>query len=141
MEELKKSQAIAQHMYDNDAFSQWMGIQIVSVNPGSCSVKMTVRVEMTNGFLIAHGGITYSLADSAFAFASNGYGQQCVSIETSISHQEAVRTGDELIAQATEIKKVNRLGWYDVVVRNQNDRVVAAFKGTVYRTKKQWNIE
>ena len=140
MNDEQKAKLITQKMYDGDAFSQWLGISIEKVSPGYCLLKMTVRDEMTNGFNITHGGITYSLADSALAFASNGHGNLCVSIETSISHQEAVRTGDTLVAEAEEIKKSNRIAWYHIRVTNQENVVVATFNGTVYRTHKQWEL-
>ena len=82
----KAEDIIKNKMYANDEFSKWLGIEILKVGEGSCQLKMTVRAEMTNGFKIAHGGITYSLADSALAFASNSHGRQAVSVETSISH-------------------------------------------------------
>src|SRR3982750_2317400 len=92
------AQKVVSKMYDSDWFSQWLGIERVKVEPGSCVLKMKVRKEMLNGFGIAHGGITYSLADSALAFASNSHGRMSVSVETSISHTEAVKEGDELTA-------------------------------------------
>lgn len=140
MSEEERAKLITQKMYDGDAFSQWLGISIKKVEPGYCLVQMTVRAEMTNGFNITHGGITYSLADSALAFASNGHGNLCVSIETSISHQEAVHAGDELTAEAEEIKRSNRIAWYHIRVTNQEHKLVASFNGTVYRTLKQWEL-
>ncbi len=130
--------AIVDKMYNGDAFSQWLGIERIEERAGYSKLKMTVREEMTNGFKIAHGGITYSLADSALAFASNSHGRQAVSIETSISHTKAVHIGDILIAEAIELNLTNATGIYDIKVTNQNDEVVALFKGTVYRTKKEW---
>ena len=124
-------------MYDNDAFSQWLGIEILEASYGKCTLKMKVRKEMTNGFSIAHGGIAYSLADSALAFAANSHGVQSVSIETSISHTEKVVAGDALIAIAKEIYN-DKIGIYSVVIVNQNKDVIAHFKGTVYRTGKKW---
>ena len=91
---MEKAQQIVKHMMKNDAFSQWLGIQVVSSTVESAVLEMTVRQEMTNGFNIAHGGITYSLADSALAFAANGGGKQSLSIETSIHHIEKVLAGD-----------------------------------------------
>lgn len=123
-------------MYPNDAFSQWMGMEIISATEGKATVKMTVRTEMLNGFKIAHGGITYALADSAFAFASNSYGEQAVSIETSISHTKAVYENDVLTAKAEMVNRSRKIGQYDVRVTNQNDEIVALFKGTVYQTGK-----
>jgi acyl-CoA thioesterase len=99
---------------------------------------MSVRKEMLNGFAIAHGGITYSLADSALAFASNSHGRKSVSVETSISHVEPVKEGDILIADAAEVSISNKIAVYHITVKNQEEKVVALFKGTVYRTAKQW---
>ena len=126
-------------MMDRDYFSQWLGITIIDIKEGFCEVQMQVRKEMLNGFNIAHGGITFSLADSAFAFASNSFGEQAVSIETSISHVYKVVEGDVLTAKASLITKTRKLGIYHVEVMNQDDILVATFKGTVYHTGKEWN--
>lgn len=133
-----EAKAIVDKMYDGDAFSQWLGIERLEEKVGYCKLRMTVREEMTNGFKIAHGGITYSLADSALAFASNGYGRQAVSIETSISHTKPVFIDDVITAEAVELNLTNATGIYDIKITNQKDEVVAMFKGTVYRTKKEW---
>ena len=93
---------------------------------------------MTNGFSIAHGGISYSLADSCLAFASNSYGIQSFSLETSISHTKKVESGDILIATSKEINKTNRIALYYITIINQNKEEIAHFKGTVYRTEKKW---
>lgn len=125
-------------MMDKDYMSQWLGIERLEEKTGACTLKMSVRKEMLNGFGIAHGGITYSLADSAFAFASNSRGKKAVSIETSISHLKPVHEGDVLIAKAKEIHVSNKVGTYHISVTNQDEELVAAFKGTVYRTSKDW---
>lgn len=125
-------------MYTNDYFSQWLGIERVKVEPGHCILKMKVKKEMLNGFGIAHGGITYSLADSALAFASNSHGRKAVSIETSISHTEPVKENDILTANAEEVKLSNKIGIYSIIITNQNNEKVALFKGTVYRTSGEW---
>jgi acyl-CoA thioesterase len=125
-------------MYDNDWFSQWLGIERVLVEPGKCILKMKIRKEMLNGFAIAHGGITYSLADSALAFASNSHGRQSVSVETSISHTVALKEGDEITAIADEQSLTNKIGIYIITVRNTSGATVALFKGVVYRTSKEW---
>jgi acyl-CoA thioesterase len=78
--------SIIDGMFNNDLFSQWLGIERLQQGIGHCKLRMIIRKEMCNGFGIAHGGITYSLADSALAFASNSHGQEALSIETSISH-------------------------------------------------------
>ncbi len=129
---------IPQRMFAYDAFSQWLGIEILEDKLGECKLKMTVRAEMTNGFKIAHGGITYSFADSALAFASNSQGIKSVSIETSISHLKPVQIGDNLFAKAKEKNRTNKIAVYEVEVKNQNQELVALFKGTVYRTGKEW---
>ena len=125
-------------MYDNDAFSQWLGIEVVEVKDGYCELKMTVRKEMLNGFQIAHGGIAYSLADSALAFASNSHGRKSLSVETSISHTVSVKEGDVLTAITEELSLSDKIGVYLITITNQNNQEVAYFKGTVYRTSKEW---
>ncbi|MBL7926398.1 MAG: hotdog fold thioesterase [Bacteroidia bacterium] len=130
---------IAQTMMQNDAYSQWLGMELLEVKQACCKVKMTVTSNMTNGFGIAHGGITYALADSAFAFACNSHGRKSVSVETSISHTAPVQTGDELIAVATELSLSNKIGVYQIVI-TCNNKTVALFKGTCYRTSKHWAL-
>ena len=125
-------------MYDNDAFSQWLGIEVVEVKDGYCELKMTVRKEMLNGFQIAHGGIAYSLADSALAFASNSHGRKSVSVETSISHTMSVKEGDVLTAITEELSLSDKIGMHLITITNQDNQKVAYFKGTVYRTLKEW---
>lgn len=132
------AERVVQRMFDQDWFSQWLGIERVLVEPGKCILKMIIRKEMLNGFAIAHGGITYSMADSALAFAANSYGKRSVSVETSISHTEPLMEGDEIIATAIELNKSNKIGIYSVTVANHHGRTVALFKGTVYRTSKDW---
>ena len=128
-------------MYDNDPFSQWLGIELINADKGHCSLRMTVRQEMLNGFSIAHGGICYALADSALAFASNSHGSKCVSIETSVSHTASVKKGDVLTAVAEEINYGDKIALYYVTITNQEAKKVALFKGTVYRTAKEWDIK
>ncbi|PSR07456.1 MAG: thioesterase [Bacteroidetes bacterium] len=137
---MEKAQQIVNHMMKNDAFSQWLGIQVVSNKAGSAVLEMTVRNEMTNGFNIAHGGITYSLADSALAFASNGGGKQSLSIETSIHHIEKVLAGDVIRASASLISETHKTAIYQIDITKTSGERVAWFKGTVYRTSKEWNL-
>lgn len=127
-------------MYNNDPFSQWLGIERVEDGAGISRLRMTVRDEMLNGFSIAHGGITYSLADSALAFAANAYGIQSVSIETSIAHTKPAQSGDVLETTVEELSLSRRLGVYQIKIHNQRDELVALFKGTVYRTGKSWEV-
>ena len=125
-------------MISGDAFSRWLGIKVLEINEGYCKLEMTVRNEMTNGFNIAHGGISYSLADSALAFAANSDGIQSLSIETSISHKKKVLSGDTLTAEAKEISKNNRNAVYHISITNQKNIEIAHFEGKVYRTKNEW---
>lgn len=131
---------IVDRMFNNDPFSQWLGIERVEDGAGKSVLKMMVRKEMLNGFSVAHGGITYSLADSALAFAANSHGIQSMSIETSISHTKKVVEGDVLIATAIEKNLTSKIGVYEIVVTNQENATVALFKGTVYRTGKEWEV-
>ena len=129
---------VVDKMISGDAFSQWLGIEVLEITEGFCKLKMTVRDEMTNGFNIAHGGIAYSLADSCLAFAANADGIQAVSIETSISHTKKVASGDTLIATSKEMNKSSKTTLYYITITNQDNLEVAHFKGTVYRTGKEW---
>lgn len=125
-------------MMDGDAFSQWLKIERLEEGAGHCTLRMTARSEMLNGFAIAHGGISYALADSALAFASNGHGIKAVSIETSISHLRPVCEGDTLTALATEDNLGQKTGVYRVEIMNQKGKLVALFKGTVFRGGEPW---
>ncbi len=131
---------IVNTMMKNDLFSQWLGIIILEQKEGSCKLTLTVRKDMLNGFGIAHGGITYSLADSALAFASNSKGRKSVSIETSISHIVSLKENDELIAEAFCETETEKLGHYQVklYLKNEPQKIVALFKGIVYKTSKNW---
>lgn len=117
-----------------DAFSRWLGVVVSDVAPGRATCRMKVRDEMVNGFGTSHGGIVYSLADSAFAFATNNGGRLSVAIDCSISYPAAVHPGDSLTAVAVQDSAGRKLAFCDVVVRNQHDVIVAHFRGTVYRT-------
>ena len=131
---------VVDKMYNKDWFSQWLGIERVEVKPGTCTLRMTIKKEMLNGFAIAHGGITYSLADSALAFASNSHGKKSLSVETSISHLVSLKEGDVITAVAEEKSLSNKIGVYQITITNQENKTVALFKGTVYRTSKDWDV-
>lgn len=140
MTEKELATKVVDKMYFNDPFSLWLGIERVEDGAGRSVLRLTVRKEMLNGFGIAHGGITYSLADSALAFASNSHGRMAVSVETSISHTAQVREGDVLTAWAEEENLSNKIGNYRIVVKNQDGKTVALFTGIVYRTGKEWEV-
>ncbi|HXB45489.1 MAG TPA: hydroxyphenylacetyl-CoA thioesterase PaaI [Puia sp.] len=119
-----------------DLFSQWMGVEIIETKFHYSKIKMLLRPEMMNGFGIAHGGITFALADSAFAFACNSEGKITVALDVSISFPKAGKVGDVLTAEAKNINSTNKTGLYLIEVKNQNDQLVALFKGTCYKTEK-----
>lgn len=132
----ERARAIVEGMLERDAFSQWLGVAVIDVRPAACTLWMRVREEMANGFGTAHGGIVFSLADSALAFASNTHGQVTVSIENGITYPAPIQVGDELTAIAEQESETARLAFFRVTVRNQDGTVVGLFRGTVYRTQK-----
>ena len=132
------SKKVVDKMMNGDAFSHWLGIEVLEVSEGFCKLQMKVRDEMMNGFNIAHGGIAYSLADSCLAFAANSDGIQSLSIETSISHTKKVMSGDVLTATSKGINNSNKTAMYNIEITNQHNIEIAQFKGTVYRTLKEW---
>lgn len=133
-----RAQAIVAHMMANDAFSRWMGIQIEKIEPGYARISLNVRKDMLNGFGVGHGGLTFSLADSALAFASNSHGAQAKSIENAISYPAPVQLGDHLVAEAIELAAGGPIANYQVTVTNQHGASVGLFRGTVYRSRQQW---
>ena len=132
-----KGEKIPYKMLSQDAFSSWLGIEILECAIGRCKVAMTIKKEMLNSMNKAHGGISYALADTAFGFAANTHGKFAVSIETSINHIEAINEGDYLVAESVIEKVNNKLGFNIIEVKRGNE-LVALFKGVVYRTSKDW---
>ena len=135
---MTNSEKIVNEMYDHDAFSKWLGINKIEVSKGKSTLRMKIRKEMLNGFNIAHGGIAYSLADSALAFAANTHGNKSLSIETKISHLEPVREGDILTAVVMKESLSEKKGEYVISIMNQDELEIAIFKGIVHRTSKVW---
>ena len=132
------AEEIVKKMYSADLFSQWLGIQVLEITDGFCKLQMKVRKEMLNGFSILHGGVTFSLADTALAFASNSLGKMSISTEASISYIEKVKENDILTAIAEEASITEKTGIYYTRVINQDNITIALFKGTVLRTGKDW---
>lgn len=127
---------VVDHMMVHDKFSQWLGIELLSVKEGYSRIRMQVREEMVNGFGIAHGGIAFSLADSAFAFACNNRNNLSVALDTAINFIKPVHTGDVLTAEAVELHNGRSTGLYQITISNEKNVVVAVFKGTCFRTHK-----
>jgi acyl-CoA thioesterase len=132
----KPAQAVVQKMMQEDLFSRWLGIEVLEIDDGYCKIKMTLRDEMINGFGIIHGGVPFSLADSAFAFACNNRNNLSVALDTSITFTKATKPGDVLTAEAKELHNGRSTGLYLITIINQHNEQVALFKGTCFRTGK-----
>ena len=128
--------SVVDHMMENDYFSQWMQVKVLEIKEGYSKIQMTIRKEMVNGFGIVHGGIPFSLADSAFAFACNNRNNLSVALDVTITFTKAVNVGDVLTAEAKEFHNGRSTGVYLVTVTNQKDEQIALFKGTCFRTGK-----
>ncbi|HVK96527.1 MAG TPA: hydroxyphenylacetyl-CoA thioesterase PaaI [Flavisolibacter sp.] len=128
--------AVVDEMLKKDLFSQWLGISLVEIKEGYSKIKMSIRDEMINGFGIIHGGIPFSLADSAFAFACNNRNNMSVALDTSMTFTKAIKVGDTLTAEAKELHNGRSTGLYLITIINQHNEQVALFKGTCFRTGK-----
>ncbi len=137
MDKNSLAQKVVARMMEKDLFSNWLGIELIEIGEGYSKIKMSIRNEMVNGFGIVHGGVTFSLADSAFAFACNNRNNLSVALDTSINFIKPVHVGDILIAEAKEIHNGKSTGLYQISITNQNNHVVALFKGTCFRTNKK----
>ena len=131
---------VVDKMMKLDYFSQWMGVEILDIKEDYSKIKITVRKEMLNGFAITHGGITFALADSAFAFACNSDGKITVALDVSISFPKAGKEGDVLTAEAKQISKTNRTALFLIEIKNQHNQLVGLFKGTCYKTEKRLGV-
>jgi acyl-CoA thioesterase len=131
-----RARETVERMLVTDAFSRWLGVEVLEVAVGRAVLRMTVRPEMVNGFGTGHGGIVFAFADSALAFCTNSDGTISVALDCTISYPAAVRPGDVLIATGVRETTTNKIGFASVTVRNQDDVVVGHFRGTVYRTHK-----
>jgi acyl-CoA thioesterase len=137
MDKKQFAQQVVNHLLEKDYFSKWLGIEILEIKEGYSKIKMTIRNEMVNGFGIVHGGVTFSLADSAFAFACNNRNNLSVALDTSINFMKPAHVGDVLTAEAKEIHNGKSTGLYQIFITNQNDHLIALFKGTCFRTGKK----
>lgn len=128
---------IAQYMLNQDEFSKWMGIKLIDVREKYCLIEMPVKEEMINGLKTVHGGITFSLADSALAFSSNNTNDASVALNCMISFTKAVRMGDTLVAESILMADTKKTAVYDITITNQHKVMVATFRGTVYKIDKR----
>jgi acyl-CoA thioesterase len=121
--------ATAQSMYESDACSHALGLELMEVRPGYARMQMNVRADFLNGHRICHGGMIFTLADSAFAFACNTYNLNTVAAGCSIEFLRAVKGDDRLTAEAVEQSLTGRTGIYDIRVTNRDGETVAMFRG------------
>ena len=135
-EEDQLAQKVVDKMMNHDAFSQWMDVKVLDIKEGYSKIQMAIRKEMVNGFGIVHGGLPFSLADSAFAFACNNRNNLSVALDVTITFTKAVNVGDTLTAEAKEVHNGRSTGVYLTTVTNQKNELVALFKGTCFRTGK-----
>ncbi|MBN9295090.1 MAG: hydroxyphenylacetyl-CoA thioesterase PaaI [Flavobacteriia bacterium] len=138
-EELRNTetpQRVMEIMMEKDEFTKWLGIEFISIESGACQLKFKVRKEMLNGFNSIHGGVLFSAADSAFAFACNSYGLLNVALECNISFTRPAFEGQELLLTAKEINKGKTTAIYEVSVVNEEEKLVALFKGVAFNTQK-----
>ena len=130
-------QQVLHRMLQHDKFTEWLGLVVDAVDTGYCKLHYTVKEDMLNGFHSIHGGVLFSAADSAFAFACNSHGALTVALDVSISFTRTAKPGEVLTVEARELHLGNKTGVYDVRTTNQNNELVAWFKGTAYRTSKK----
>jgi acyl-CoA thioesterase len=128
---------IVDAMLEKDEFTKWLGLKIDKIETGYCKLHFTIKKEMLNGFNTVHGGIVFSASDSALAFAANSYGSIAVALDVSITFTKPAVEGDVLYIEAKEIHLGNKTGLYDIKTTNSDKKLVAFFKGTVYRTGKE----
>lgn len=131
------AEAVGRGMYERDYCAQAHGIELLEIAPGYSRMTMTVRKDMVNGHDIGHGGMTFTLADTAFAYACNAANEVTVAAGCSIVFPAPTRLGDVLTAECREVHQRGRSGVYDVTVTNQDDAVVGLFRGQSARLKGQ----
>lgn len=124
-------------MLARDRFSAWLGLEIDEISEGYCRLHYHVKQDMLNGFERIHGGILFSAADSAFAFACNSHGLITVALDVSITYTRPAFAGDILFVEAKEVHLGNKTGLYDIRTTNEKGELVCFFKGTAYRTSKE----
>lgn len=135
-----KEQQIVEHMMKHDAFSQWMGVEVEEVKEGYCKITCEITDEMLNGFKVTHGGIIFSLADSALAFSAATYGRVSLAIDNSISLFKKTEAGEKITAVSTCINITHKTGVFEVNIFNSKDEKIALMKATVYRTGEEFEL-
>lgn len=134
-EDQQLAEQTAQAMFERDRASKALGMSIEAIGPGYAQLRMTVREDMLNGHATCHGGLIFTLADSAFAFACNACNRVTVALGGQVTFVEPARLGEVLIAEAIEQSRTRRTGVYDVEVSTEDGRKIALFRGNAYETK------
>lgn len=128
---------VAEYMFDQDYFSQWMNIKLIEVKENYCLIEMPIKKEMINGLKTVHGGVTFAFADSALAFSSNNLGDAAVALNCIINFTKAGKEGDTFRAESILVNDTRKTAVYDIKITNQNEELVAKFIGTVYKIGKK----
>ena len=128
---------VAEYMFDQDYFSQWMNIKLIEVRENYCLIEMPIKKEMINGLKTVHGGVTFAFADSALAFSSNNSGDAAVALNYIINFTKAGKEGDTFRAESILVNETRKTAVYDIKITNQNEELVAKFVGTVYKIGKK----
>ncbi|MBO6184313.1 MAG: hotdog fold thioesterase [Chryseobacterium sp.] len=128
---------VAEYMFDQDYFSQWMNIKMIEVKENYCLLEMPIKKEMINGLKTVHGGVTFAFADSALAFSSNNSGDAAVALNCIINFTKAGKEGDIFRAESILESNTRKTAVHDIKITNQNNELVAKFVGTVYKIGKK----
>lgn len=130
-------QKVVDEMLSKDKFSEWLGLELKELRPGYVRLEAKIRAEMMNGIGTLHGGVTFAMADSAFAFTCNMDNAVSVALDAHISFTKAGYEGDVFTIESTEINTTRKTGLYEVTIKNQHQELIAVFKGTCYRVGKK----
>lgn len=128
---------VAEYMYNQDHFSQWMNIRLIEIKENYCLIEMPVKKEMINGLKTVHGGVTFAFADSALAFSSNNLGDAAVALNCVINFTKAGKEGDVFRAESILANETRKTAVYDIKITNQHEELIAKFVGTVYKIGKK----
>lgn len=142
MDDIKnyRAEKIVSKMLKNDQFSRWMGIEILEVKEGHCKISCEIKKDMLNGYNVTHGGVVFSLADSALAFSAATFGRVSLAIDNSISLIQKTTAGDTLIASSECLNLTHKTGFFEVKVNDSENRLIAVMKATVYRTSEEIEV-
>lgn len=131
---------IVKHMLARDEFSKWMGIELNEVREGYCKISCRITDTMLNGYNVTHGGILFSLADSALAFSAATYGRVSLAVDNSISFTKKSSVDDLLVAESECLNLTHKTGLFEVTIRNREGEMLALMKATVYRSSEEFEI-